>query len=118
MLVSRKEAAGDGDLIPQVSEAERIERERGHDVRLLLENLFEREEVTVKLILDCLYDVGAAKLINRKFAAQPLNRLMKWIARLSKPAFKALALRWFKRNVPQLLTDWLLSRVKSSVRRF
>ena len=83
-----------------------------HDVLLLLEHLVRNEETTVKLILDCLYDVGSVNLINQKLRSRTLNGLMKWIAKLSKPVFRIVALRWFKKNCPHLLTNWLYSKVK------
>ncbi|QKQ76269.1 hypothetical protein [Nostoc sp. TCL240-02] len=88
-----------------------IEAERMHDVLLLLQNLINSEEATIKLILDCLYDVGSVNLINQKLRVKPLNRVMKLIARMSKPVFRTLALNWFKKNCPQLITDWLHSKV-------
>ncbi|MBD2560265.1 MULTISPECIES: hypothetical protein [Nostoc] len=84
-----------------------IEAERMHDVLLLLQNLINSEEATVKLILDCLYDVGSVNLINQKLRLKPVNRVMKLIARMSKPVFRTLALNWFKKNCPQLITNWL-----------
>jgi hypothetical protein len=90
----------------------RLESERMHDVLLLLEHLVRNEETTVKLILDCLYDVGSVNLINQKLRSRTLNCLMKWIAKLSKPVFRIIALRWLKKNCPQLLTNWLYSKVK------
>ncbi|MGF1936940.1 MAG: hypothetical protein RM347_021565 [Nostoc sp. ChiQUE02] len=88
-----------------------IEAERMHDVLLLLQNLINSEEATVKLILDCLYDVGSVNLINQKLRSKPLNRVMKLIARMSKPVFRTLALNWFKKNCPQLITNWLHTQV-------
>jgi hypothetical protein len=103
-------------LNPTLSSSENLaekytEAERMHDVLLLLQNLINSEEATVKLILDCLYDVGSVNLINQKICLRPLNRVMKLIARMSKPVFRALALNWFKRNCPQLITNWLHSQV-------
>lgn len=89
-----------------------IEAERMQDIRLLLNHLFSREEVTIKFILDCLYDVGSVNLINQRFRAAPLNRLMKAIAVMSKPAFRIFALRWFKKNCPRLVTNWLQTKVR------
>ncbi|MBW4675593.1 MAG: hypothetical protein KME52_16675 [Desmonostoc geniculatum HA4340-LM1] len=88
-----------------------IEAERMHDVLLLLQNLINSEEATVKLILDCLYDVGSVNLINQKLPVKPVNRLMKLIARMSKPVFRTLAFNWFKKNCPQLIADWLHSQI-------
>lgn len=90
----------------------RLERDRMTDVMLLLETLFTREESTVKQVLDCLYDVGSVNLIDQRVQIHCLNRLAKWIARFSKPVFRVIALRWFKQNCPQLITEWLYTQVK------
>lgn len=92
-------------------EEERLKEEKMHDVMLLLGDLVEREEATVKNVLDCLYDVGSINIINKKVGFRPMNRLLKAITRLSKPAFRAVAWRWFKRNSPQLITEWLRKKV-------
>jgi hypothetical protein len=93
------------------SAEERMEEQRMRDVVLLLDSLFRREEASAKLILNCLYDIGSVNLINKKFRSRPVNRLMKWIARLSKPAFRLVALRWMKKNCPQLVAKWMRSKV-------
>ncbi|NEP19905.1 MAG: hypothetical protein F6J97_23965 [Leptolyngbya sp. SIO4C1] len=87
------------------------EEERMQDVQLLLENLFQREEATLNIIVDCLYEVGSTNLINRRFRNRPLNRIMKWIARLTKPGFHLFAVRWSKKNAPKLIAEWLHSQV-------
>jgi hypothetical protein len=96
---------------PETLAEKYIEAERMHDVLLLLQNLINSEEATVKLILDCLYDVGSVNIINQKLRLKPLNRVMKLIARMSKPVFRTLALNWFKKNCPQLITNWLHTQV-------
>ncbi len=88
-----------------------IKEERMQDVLLLLQHLVEREEVTVKLILDCLYDVASVNLVNKKFQTRPVNRFMKFVLSRSKPVFKIVALKWFKKNCPALITNWLQSKV-------
>lgn len=98
--------------VPKLLEEQRLKEERMHDVLLLLQHLVEREETTVKMILDCLYDVGSINLIDKKVRMKPANRLMKGIATLSKPAFRIVALRWFKANCPQLITKWLYTKVR------
>lgn len=90
---------------------QRLREQRMRDVVLILENLFTREEATVKLILECLYDVGSANLINKKVRFRPLNRLVKAIASMTKPVFRIVGFRWFKNNCPQLIADWLESKV-------
>ncbi|EAZ88981.1 hypothetical protein [Crocosphaera chwakensis] len=97
---------------PRLSEAQKLEIEQRKNVILLVENLMEREEATFKMIIDCLYDVGSVNLINQKVAVRPLNRVMRLIARLSKPSFRAVAFYWVKRNTPELIADWLLSKVR------
>jgi hypothetical protein len=81
------------------------------DVLLLLQQLVEKEEITVRLILDCLYDIGSVNAIDKNFHTQPLNRIMKAIATMTKPIFRIFALRWFKRNCPRLIADWLYQQV-------
>lgn len=82
------------------------------DVLMLLGNLVEREEATVKLILNCLYDAGATNLINQKFPSRPVNKSLKWVSKMSKPAFRMIAWQWFRMNCPQLITDWLRSQIE------
>lgn len=89
-----------------------LEKAHLNDVLLLLESMFDREESTVKLVLGHLYDIGSVNLINQRLHSRSLNRLAKWIARLSKPVFRMIALRWFKRNCPRLIRDWLYNQVK------
>ena len=88
-----------------------MEADRMRDVLLLLEGLVNREETTAKIILDCLYDVGSMYLINQKAPCRHLNGMLKFIAKLSKPAFRFVALRWFKQTCPKLIADWLHSQV-------
>ncbi len=97
--------------VPKQSAQERIEEERMRDVLLLVTHLIESEEVTVKLVLDCLYDVGSVNLINKKLRSRSLNFVALGIARMSKPVFKIIALGWIKKNCPQLITEWLHSQV-------
>jgi hypothetical protein len=96
---------------PEILAEKVIEAERMHDVQLLLQNLINSEEATIKLILDCLYDVGSVNLINQKLRVKPLKRVIKLIARMSKPVFRTLAFNWFKKNCPQLITNWLQTQV-------
>ncbi|GAA6617076.1 hypothetical protein NUACC26_028850 [Scytonema sp. NUACC26] len=92
-----------------------MQQERMHDVLLLLNHLTQNEEATVKLILDALYDVASVNLINKKLQNRSLNVVAKSIARMSKPVFKIFALRWFQKNCPQLITNWLYSQVTFTV---
>jgi hypothetical protein len=84
-----------------------VKAERMHNVLLLIQNLANSEEATVKLIIDCLYDVGSVNLINKKFRFGPLNKMMILIARMSKPVFRVFAWHWFKNNCPRLIATWL-----------
>jgi hypothetical protein len=103
---------GESQATIEAMQKRQFEQERMADVLFLLDLVFTREEVTVKQILDSLYDIGSINLINQRIQARWLNRLAKWIARSSKPVFRSYALRWVKRNSPQLITDWLYSQVK------
>ncbi len=91
-----------------------MEEARMRDVEMLLESLFLREEVTMRLIADCLYDVGSVNLLNQRVQSRPLNRFLKVIARRSKPIFRFFMLRWTKENCPRLIAKWLRSQVDFS----
>jgi hypothetical protein len=97
--------------LAKTSEELTQEEKRLQDMFLLLETMFLREETTVKLVLDCLYDIGSVNLINKKVRTRPLNGIAKYIARLSKPVFRIVAWRWFMKNCPKLLVDWLYKKV-------
>lgn len=98
-------------------EAIRLEEDRMREILSLIEQLIEREEITVSIILDCLYDVGTNNLISQRFRYLPLPWLMRRASWLSKPIFRAVALRWFKKNCPPLLTKWLRSKVQFEPRK-
>ena len=97
--------------LAKTAEELQAEEKRLQDLFLLIETMFLREETTVKLILECLYDIGSVNLINKKVRKRPLNGIMKYIARLSKPVFRIVAWRWFMKNCPKLLVNWLHGKV-------
>ncbi len=99
-------------ILSAVSEEEQLKQQRIQEVLLLIDSLFQREETTFRIIIDCLYDVGSLNLINKKFPRRNLNFIMKAIARFSKPIFRIYALYWVKKNSPKLITNWLASKVK------
>ena len=99
-------------ILSAVSEEELLKQQRIQEVLLLIDSLFQREEATFRIIIDCLYDVGSLNLINKKFHSRYLNFIMKAIARFSKPIFRIYALYWVKKNSPKLITNWLASQVK------
>lgn len=88
-----------------------LEAERVQEILILLTSLMAREEATIKLIIDCLYDIGYVNLINKKVRLRPLNSLAKFIAKRSKPVAKIFAWRWFIKNCPQLIAKWLYVKV-------
>ena len=94
-----------------LTKEERIALESQHEVLLLLTSLAEREETTVKLILARLYDLGALNIISKKLRSRTLKKIVGGLAKLTKPAFKVVGFYWFKRNCPQLITNWLVDRV-------
>ena len=97
--------------VKAISAEELKKQERMRDILLLLQQLVEREEVTLKLLIDCLYDVGSINLANKKVHNRPLNLIMKAIAGMLKPAFRIAALIWVKKNLPTLVTNWLENQV-------
>ena len=99
-------------LIKPLSEEKRRQEESYRDVLLLLENLLEREEKTVLMIIDCLYDVGSVNLVNKKVPSRPFNNLLKSILKYPKPVFRIIALIWVKKKSPLLITNFLYEKVK------
>ncbi len=93
------------------SQEKEKEKELINEVTLLLKTLIDQEEVIVKEILGCLYDVGSTNLVNQKFKFGTLNKTLKFLTKMSKPAFKMLGWQWFKKNCPNLITTWLYSQV-------
>ena len=94
-----------------ISAEELKKQERMRDVTLLLQQMVEREEVTLKLIIDCLIDVGSINYANHKLHNPPLNKIMKVLVGYIKPVARMAALFWLKRNLPELLTAWLEGKV-------
>ncbi len=90
----------------------RFKKEQWHDIELLLQDLFVREETTVKLILGSLYDIGAINIINKKVKPRFLQRVLKVAVKVPKPLAKRLIFRWFIANCPELITQWLNSKVR------
>jgi hypothetical protein len=89
-----------------------LEAERIQEVLILLTSLVGREEATIKLIIDCLYDIGSVNLINKKVRFRPVNAVARFIAKRSKPVAKVFAWKWFCKNCPQLIAQWLYRKVK------
>ncbi len=94
------------------SDRSRLEAEKIKEILILLTGLIAREEATIKLIIDRLYDIGHFNLINKKIRIRPINAIAKFIARRSKPVVKIFAWRWFIKNCPQLIAQWLYRKVK------
>ncbi len=97
--------------VKPVSAEDLKKQERMRDVTLLLQQLVEREETSLKLIIDCLIDVGAINYANHKLHNPSLNKIMKVLVGYIKPVARVIALRWLKKNLPDLLTAWLESKV-------
>lgn len=81
------------------------------DVLVLLQHLTENEETTIKLIIECLYDVGAVNFINKKVQNDSINQVTKTLAGMSKPIAKRYGYYWFKKNCPELIVNWLTRKV-------
>ena len=94
-----------------LTKEERISLKSQQEVLLLLQHLAEREETTVKLILDRLYDLGVLNIVKNKLRSRTLKEVVRGLAKLSKPAFGIVGVYWFKQNCPQLIADWLVEQV-------
>ena len=97
--------------VKPISAEEQKKQERMRDVTLLIQQLIEREEVTFKLIIDCLIDVGSINYANNRLHNPPLNKIMKVLVGYIKPVARMAAIFWLKRNLPDLLTAWLEGKV-------
>ena len=73
--------------LTQNSQEKENEEQVINQVRLLLKTLISQEEITIKEIIDCLYDVGSVNLVNQRFKFGTLNKTLKFITKMSKPAF-------------------------------
>lgn len=98
--------------LPTISTRTQLEADRVQEILILLTGLLAREEATIKLIIDCLYDIGHINLINKKVRFRPLNAIAKFIAKRSKPVAKIFAWRWFIKNCPRLIARWLYVKVQ------
>lgn len=94
-----------------ISADELKKQERMRDVNLLLQQIVEREEIALKLIIDSLIDVGSINYANHKLQNPPLNKIMRTLVGYVKPVARVAALFWLKRNLPNLLTAWLEAKV-------
>jgi hypothetical protein len=94
-------------LKQRLAEQEQIDAARMQNVLLLLQDLFKREEATVKKVLSLLYDVGSVHVIDEKVPIRSLDKPLRILAKLSKPVFGFAAIRWFQANCPKLIIDWL-----------
>lgn len=97
--------------VETISPEELKKKERMRDVTLLLQQIVEREETSLKLIIDCLIDVGSINYANAKLSNPPLNKMMKVLVGYIKPVARIVALGWLKKNLPDLLTAWLEGKV-------
>ncbi|NCO75725.1 MAG: hypothetical protein GW795_11535 [Cyanobacteria bacterium] len=112
MLSRQKETVKILALSELTSEEKRFQEERLRDVYLLLENLALNEEATIKLIIECLYDIGIINLINKKIPNRSMNKLAKFLSGTPKPLVKIIAWQWVKKNLPIKVTNWLNNKVK------
>jgi hypothetical protein len=94
------------------TERSRIEAAQMQEILILLTSLTYREEATIKLIIDRLYDLAYVNSIDKKVRIRPLNSIAKLIAKKSKPVVRIFAWRWFQKNCPQLIAQWLYRKVK------
>jgi hypothetical protein len=90
----------------------RIEAEKMRDLTVIIEGLCLREEIAIKSIIDCLYDIGHVRAIDRKVRFRPFNIVAKFLAKRSKSIARIIAWRWLKKNCPTLIAEWLYTQVK------
>lgn len=111
MLTYQDETFEESFKVKKISAEELKKQERMRDVTLLLQQIVEREEVALKLIIDCMIDVGSINYANKKLENPSLNKIMKVLVGYIKPVARTIALHWLKKNLPNLLTVWLEGKV-------
>lgn len=102
------------NIVPiKTTEEKNREESRLHEITILLDQLFQREEATAKKIIECLYDIATVNLINTNIHFFPLNSLLKYISKFPKPLAKNLGLKlYIQPKCPTLITNWLYSLVE------
>jgi hypothetical protein len=104
-------------LSPQQAAEQQAEAERMQEVTLLLANLLEREQTTIKAVIGCLYDVGTVNLVNQRIKFRLLRPLARPLLKVSKPMLTTLGCRWVAKKCPPLLAQWLQGKIKSVTSR-
>jgi hypothetical protein len=92
-------------------EQEQQEQENVRDIALTLQQLVEREEVTVKYILDRLYSIGTANILHHHIQVRSLHPVLRSIFWGSRPIARRVGMWWFQKNGATLITRWLHSLV-------
>jgi hypothetical protein len=100
----------------QVAE-QQAEAKRMQEVTLLLANLLEREETTLKAVIGCLYDVGTVNLVNQRIKYRFLRPLARPVLSVSKPVLTTLGYRWVSKKCPPIITRWLQKKIISVTSR-
>ncbi len=99
--------------VAQQQAEQQAEAARMQEVMLLLANLLEREQATLKAVIGCFYDVGTVNLVNQRVRYRFLRPLARPVLRVSKPVLTALGYRWVSKKCPPIITRWLHRKVKS-----
>ena len=94
---------------PEIEEQEQI---KVQEITLILQHLIERETVTVRLILDRLYEIATANMMHHHVRWRSLHPPLNQIAHLSQPLFRRVGIYWFNHKGADLIADWLHSLVR------
>jgi len=95
----------------QLALKKNLQDERIRDAELAMKQMFEREVATVKTVMGYLFDIGSTNLIDKHISIALMKEPLRSIAKLSRPAFRLLAAKWFLANGSKLIADWLLTLV-------
>ncbi|MGK7943233.1 MAG: hypothetical protein AB4058_02050 [Microcystaceae cyanobacterium] len=117
MLTSRQSTLNVTKTVSPITQAKQVEAASRKEVQLILENLFEREEATVKLVIDCLFDMGVVYLVNQKIPTPIVNPLVKRVANISKSGIRIIAFRFVMKKfvLSGFLTNFLVNKVKGII---
>ncbi|HEY9619787.1 MAG TPA: hypothetical protein V6C78_05430 [Crinalium sp.] len=110
--MAQQAPSGESTTTVPLSKEAQIEQERMQVVETLLNQLFDREDATIRVIFNCLYDVGVINLLQQRFPSLPAKGLVRSAAQFPKPFVKPMAMKWFKKNCPPLIVKWMYGQVK------
>ena len=90
-----------------------FEQQKLVEILILLSQMFQREELTAKAIVGCLYDIAVLNLINKYTPFWGINGTLKFLSRFPRPVAQHLGVKLYVQpKCPKLITDWFYTLVE------